>query len=122
MGYESRIYVVNVTHGWLEDVDGEDMFYAETIAKFNLCVVPEVADKMRKYYDSNIYILEGDERVFEDCYGDRLPVIPIGDAIQIIEDAMAEDDYYRRYAPCLEMLKAFNPEDWEDLKVLHYGY
>lgn len=50
-----------------------------------------------------------------------LPKTPIEDAIKIIEEASENDDY-RRYAPCLALLKSFDKSQWKNLVVLHYGY
>ena len=119
MGYESRLYVVN-KHSW----GIENKVWGEVVATFNLCVVPDVSVAMKAYPATNAYIyLDGGsgERVLEDSYGEPLAEIPIPDAVAILEKAAA-GDVYRRYAPCIQMLKGFVPEQWDDLVVLHYGY
>lgn len=110
MGYESKLYVV-------DKLDN----YGEIIAVFNLCKVPTVAEKMKTYPPTNVYICSGDTEITTDCYGKPLTEIPIKDAISIIEDA-AMNEHYRRFAPCLNMLKGFELNRWHDLVVLHYGY
>lgn len=110
MGYESRLYVVDK----LDD-------YGEVIAVFNLCKVSSVASKMKKYPATNLYIYSGDKKITRDCYGEPLTEIPIKDAISIIEEAAA-DSNYRRFEPCLNMLKGFELNRWHNLVVLHYGY
>lgn len=126
MGYESRLYVVK--KGLFEkgiEINGsiKRMTYAEKIAEFNLCKVYAVSDKMRRYNYTDCYFFsdDGQTEVVLDCYGEQLKEIPIDDAIRILEDASAVDDY-RRYKPCINMLKAFDPVEWGTLVVLHYGY
>lgn len=123
MGYESRIYVVNKT-GSASEVNGKQMIWCEKIAMFNLCKVPIVSGQMRKYgaTDGYIYADDGNAKITEDEYGEPLKEIPIQDAIRILEYAQSTEDYYRRYNPCIQLLKSFNTADWQNLVVLHYGY
>lgn len=126
MGYESRLYVVIKNDwGFGENKNGKTLNYAETIAEFNLCKVYPVSDKMRRYPDTDVYIIsdDGNTAIFEDMYGSPLKEIPIKDAISILGQAM-ENDGYRRYKPCYEMLKALDESMGEggNLVVLHYGY
>ena len=123
MGYESKLYVVNKTN--ISEIIGDKTwFFCEKIAEFNLCKVPLISSKMRKYKDTNGYIYadDGNTRIFEDLYGDSLKEIPLSDAIKIIFEAASGNNYYRRYNPCLQLLKGFNLDDWSNLVVLHYGY
>ncbi len=120
MGYESRLYIVNK----FEKLEHETMTYAEKVAMFELCKVYSVSSQLDKYPKTNAYIYsdDGDTQIIEDKYGESLREIPIDDMISILENAM-EKESYRRYAPCLAMLKGFNKEDWGDnLVVLHYGH
>lgn len=119
MGYESRLYVVRKGN-ILENINGKEMVWAEKIAIFNLCKVPAVSDKMREYPNTNAFIYEGDDEVTKDCYGEPLKEIPLCDAIEILEEA-AKNSSYRRYDPCIQMLKGFDPSQWGNLVVLHYG-
>lgn len=124
MGYESRLYVVNKSdYGFERDFDGKKLKYAEVIASFELCKVYEVSDKMRMYSDTDCFIYDGDEELIEDKYGNTLKEIPIADAIAIIEEAAESEGYaYRRYQPCLSLLKGFDTSEWRNLVVLHYGH
>lgn len=121
MGYESRLYVVEKSSCVCE----EDMRYGEVIAMFNLCKVPTVARVMHNYppTDTFIYDSSGNDKILEDCYGESLKEIPLGDAVEIIETAMQEEDY-RRFLPCYVMLKSLqlNKNHWREIVVLHYGY
>ena len=122
MGYESRLYVVQKFDGSSFRDDGK--CWAEVIAVFNLSKVYPVSNIIRnKYPDTNCYfnVFESDEDVVEDLYGSPLKEVPISDMIDILENAMQKEDY-RRFAPCLGLLKGFNPEEWDNLAVLHYGY
>ena len=40
-----------------------------------------------------------------------------------VQETIIKDGFnYRRYAPCLGLLKGFEPDKWDDIVVLHYGY
>lgn len=116
MGYESKLYVVD-KHNW-KGCDGK---WGEVIASFDLCCVPI---NFAQYPATDCYIFadDGNTEIREDKYGDPLKEIPIEDAIDMIEQAIKIKDYYRRYRPCLELLKGFHLSDWENLVVLHYGH
>lgn len=123
MGYESRLYVVDKS-GIKMDVNGAGEYrYGEIVATFDLSKVYDISDRMRNYPATDCFIYVGDEETIEDLYGAPLKEVPIADAIKIIEDATEADGYvYRRYKPCLGLLKGFDTDEWTDLVVLHYGY
>lgn len=116
MGYESKLYVVD-KHDWKWCKEK----WGEVIASFDLCCV---SINFAQYPATDCYIIadDGNTRVIEDNYGSPLREIPINELIEIIEDAIEKTDYYRRYQPCLSLLKGFNLNDWENLVVLHYGH
>lgn len=116
MGYESKLYVVD-KHDWKWCEEK----WGEVIASFDLCRVPI---NFAHYPATDCYIFsdDGDTKITEDKYGSPLREIPINELINMIENAIKETDYYRRYQPCLSLLKGFNPKDWENLIVLHYGH
>jgi hypothetical protein len=119
MGYESRLYVVEKSN--LSKDPDIDKVWAEVIAVFNLCVVPGL--NLSKYPETDCFFYDGDKRVTEDRYGAPLIEVPIPDMIQCIEEARANDpDDYRRWQPCLQLLKGFDESRWGRLAVLHYGY
>jgi hypothetical protein len=120
MGYESRLYVVNKTT--TKNFEGTH-FYAEKIATFDLSKIGEY-EIFHKYpaTDCYIYADDGNTEILKDCYGEELIEIPIPDAIKILEDLIAKYPNYRRWRPCLSLLKGFNPDQWDNLVVLHYGY
>lgn len=121
MGYESRLYIVDKTR-ISENVNGKEMFFCEKIATFNLSVVPDVSKKLLSYNDTNGYVYaDNGDLLAEDMYGKPLKEIPVNDVIKILEDAYAHCDY-RRFMPCLQLLKGFDLSRWGNLVVLHYGY
>lgn len=121
MGYESKLFVVSKTRRSYRD---DERVWGEVIATFDLCKVYDVSDVIRnKYKPTNCFIYSdnGNDEILEDMYGEPLREVPFSDMIEIIEKAAAKDDY-RRYAPCLGLLKGFNLDEWNNLVVLHYGH
>lgn len=120
MGYESRLHVVRKTTSFGYNTN---LRFAEIIATFNIGKVPTVSDKMKAYKntDAFIYADDGNTEITEDDYGEDLKEIPLADAISILEDAAAADDYWR-YRPCIAFLKAVQERAPGEIVVLHYGY
>lgn len=117
MGYESKLYVVDKHHWkWSNEPWGE------VIAMFDLCKVPGLNFSKYPATDCYIYADDGNTKIREDNYGDLLKEIPVKDAIDMIEKEIKADKDYRRYQPCLNLLKGFDLNRWEDLVVLHYGH
>ena len=116
MGYESKLYVVD-KHDW-KGCDGK---WGEIIASFDLCCVPI---NFAQYPVTDCYIIadDGNTRITEDKYGSPLREIPVKDMIDMIEKEIKADKDYRRYQPCLNLLKGFDLNRWENLIVLHYGH
>jgi hypothetical protein len=120
MGYESRLYVINKST-LAEDINGKKMYWAEVVATFNLCVAGTVIE-MCEYPETDAYFCDGNILVTEDKYGEPLKEVPVKDAIEIISKA-AKQEHYRRFEPCLNLLKGFDLSEWGgNLAVLHYGY
>ena len=92
---------------------------------FDLCKVGDFSYQLDKKYpdtDCYFYDTDGNTIITEDRYGDPLKEIPIEDAIERIEESMKGSPDYRRWAPCLALLKGFNTAEWSNLVVLHYGH
>lgn len=138
MGYETKLFIVEksrrVITNWKtgkkekvngEIINGKEMFSADLIVTFDLCKCYPVSDAMRKYpdTDSYIYMDDGNTELIEDMYGEPLKEIPLADAVEILEEA-ANEDGYRRFAPCLALLEALynNKDKWGEIVVLHYGH
>lgn len=122
MGYESRLYVVEKSKP--SYIENDCMVWGEVVAVFDLCKCYLVSDELRKYPNTNAYIYadDGNTKILEDKYGEKLKEIPVKDTIKIIKKAMKKENYNRRYKPCLKLLESFNLDEWDDLVVLHYGY
>jgi len=125
MGYESRLYIIQKDkyNMPMSLIKGKKYKYAEAIASFDLRKDYDVSDRMR-LYPATEYAIIGDDCdtwITCDMYGEPLREMTISDAIRILEKAEAED-HYRRRTPLLTMLKAFQPDEWDELAVLHYGY
>lgn len=113
MGYESRLFVVKkYGTGW-----------AEVMGMINMCKVYPMSDVMRRYPKTEcyIYMSDGQTKIEEDMYGEKLKEIPLDEAIMIVERAQNKDPGYVRYEICLDMLRAFQKYSG-DLVVLHFGY
>lgn len=119
MGYESRLYVVHK----LSRSEENGMIFGEKVASFDLCKVSSVAKDIRSYpkTDTYFYSDDGNTPIVKDLYDKPLTEIPIPDMIQILEKASSSINY-RRFNPCIQMLKGFDLSEWKDLVVLHYGY
>ena len=118
MGYESKLYIVNKS-----EIYDDGMKYGQVIATFDLCNVVSVARMIAKYPNTDTYIYadDGNTHITKDLYGEPLKEIPIADMIEILERE-SEADPYRRYRPCIQLLKGFDASEWKDLVVLHYGH
>ena len=120
MGYESKLIVIDKTDIFNNDLH---MIFSMRIATFDLCNVPSIARDVRNYPNTNAYFYadDGNTRVTEDLYGEPLKEVPVPDMIKILEKA-AICDSYRRYAPCIQMLRGFDLSQWGNIVVLHFGH
>lgn len=111
--YKSRLIIVN-------RVDFGDYVFAEKIAEFNLCSMPWNHKKIfTTPIDFNIYV--NDEATKIDYYGKHCFM---ADVQTVIEELEWLDKYghNRRYQPLIGLLKGFDLSEWDDLKIVHYGY
>lgn len=121
MGYESRLYVVNRVeikfNGELYRVWGEKL------ARFDMCCIglynPEFV--FATPIDFPIEYDDNDEEVYDDMYGKRCGMASVSAVISAIE-ALEEREHYRRFKPLLGFLKALDESEWDDLRVVHFGY
>lgn len=119
MGYESRIYVCEKSDYISED---EDRVWAECLGSFNLCKISgRLLRRIEAFPETKLYFIDNGQEIRTDRYGDVPNEVPLADMIDILEKEIAVDDY-RRYAPCLGLLKGFEPAKWNNLVCLHYGY
>ena len=120
MGYESRLYVVNrVKKSWTGDEA-----WAERLAVFNMCCVGWNPDKI--FTEPIDFMLGRDndgngEPIYDDKYGKRCHMASVSTVIEAIEK-LEEADHYRRFKPLLGFLKSLDESEWDDLRVVHFGY
>lgn len=120
MGYESRLYVVNRCKA----SDWGDYVFAERIAVFNMCCVGWNPDKI--FTEPIDFMLGRDndgngEPIYNDKYGKRCHMASVSTVIKAIEK-LEEADHYRRFKPLLGFLKSLDESEWDDLRVVHFGY
>ena len=118
MGYESKLYVVDKCSIPASD---DKHLYAQVVAMFDLCKAGIHRSNFRDT-DCAFYADDGNTLVLEDCYGDSIGELTIPEVIKLIEDQQKECPEYRRWEPCLALLKSFKEDEWKNLVVLHYGY
>lgn len=122
MGYESKIYIAE--KGTLKDDDGRTC--ARIIAMFDMCKFYALSDILTKEPKTHCYFYEGSEKVLKDKYGDDLTETTVETVIDILEEAVANGEDYRRIFPLLSTLKVINEQQkddkWGKIVVLHYGY
>ena len=67
------------------------------------------------------HIDDGDTEFDTDDYGDHLTACPIADVIAYLEEKM-EVDSYRRLRLLYGLLTGIEPEKWDHLELVHFGY
>ena len=120
MGYESRLYVVNRRElRW----DGKLLgIYRDMIAKFDMsCVGWNPKHIFTTPIDFAIEYDENDNDVYKDMYGDICGMASVSEVITAVE-ALEEREHYRRFKPLLGFLKGLDESEWDDLRVVHFGY
>lgn len=117
MGYESRLYVVNrVENVWTGGLWGDKL------AVFNMSCVGWNPDKIfTTPIDFNIGYDKNGEPIYNDMYGKRCGMASVVDVISTIE-SLEEREHYRRFKPLLGFLKSLDESEWDDLRVVHFGY
>lgn len=123
MGYESRLYVMNEKEFCYPDsYTGAKEGYNESIAVFDMGCMPmnfkSIFTEDLKY---PLYDTDGDTKIQDDKYGDKPVKAPVKAVIDYLYNLIQTDDY-RRLKPLYAFLTALQPEQWDDLIVIHYGY
>ncbi len=121
MGYESRVIVTNVRRH--EKTARFDAYvYAEKIVDMKMsCMEAGFKNLFQTETDYKLFIDNGNNDTFIDCYGEHIKSASIPEVMTQLEEAMKRDNY-RRLAPLYGLLSSFNPEQWDCLEVVHYGY
>lgn len=113
MGYESRIYVVNVN---------KLTNFGEAIARFDLSKISLAFSYLFKNpVDFDFYAEDGNTKIEADNYGEKLKSASTQDVIEWLE-TKGREIHCRRIEPLIGLLKGFDLSEWEDLRVVHYGY
>lgn len=123
MGYESKLYIVQ-KYDITDDEIGKK--YAEVLAVFNMCKFPDLSDILTKQKETDCYIYadDGNTRIVEDKYDEKLTEASIPFVISTLEKILDGGENYRRIYPLLNALRAFDEQKdkWGELAVLNYGY
>lgn len=116
MGYESRVYLVEV-HRSL------DYVYGEQIAEVRMCQMNDRnwLNLFTRPIDYKLYMDDGNTEFDTDFYGDHLTACPITDVIAYLEKKMKVDPY-RRLGLLYGLLTGIEPKKWENLELVHFGY
>lgn len=123
MGYESKIFVVSKSPSIYQSDEGKR--YAHMIAMFDMCKCYPLSDILRRKPKTDCYFYadDGNTKIVEDCYGEPLTEVPIGEAVQIVERVMQNSAYWRfniLYAALKEIARFDSSAN--NLAVLHFGY
>lgn len=121
MGYESRLYIMEVNR----NNERRWKLIGECVAVINMSKMGYDSgfyDLFKNPVDYEVYSADGEGKVItEDCYGDSLKSAPIADVIAWLKNEMNNDDY-RRLPVLYGLLTSFKKEQWDTLEVVHYGY
>lgn len=120
MGYESRVYIVQEFDDGIVWENG--MRSAQIIAKFNLCCVEEEVLNVFKS-KAECCLVENDEFITTDCYGDELKCADI----MTLYNAIEYGKYWRTTALKEYLHGIINTKEnvtfgFGGLKAYHYGY
>lgn len=100
--------------------------YCFPLAMIDLCKpgfasnIAEVNRKSNKA-DFAFYADDGNSLILLDSYGERLRQCDLSEAIEALEKDCEGSDY-RRFKSALATLKAYEGDDYKNVKVLFYGY
>lgn len=129
MGYESRIIIANAHRE--QNPKSEhygEVYYAEAVVDIRLgCMGYNNGwrELFTKEIDFDLYVDSEDKATREDKYGNTMKEGDFESVVQWLENtasALWENNPYRRIAPLLGALKGFDPTQWDELHVVHYGY
>ena len=121
MGYESRIFVMNKKVIKNQKPGIEDYIYAEKLAEINMCYMERSFPKLFQTPIDFEILGDNDAILTFDRYGERCKYTEFSPIIEWLKEAINRDDY-RRLKPLLAYLEAFDPEQWDYLILVHYGY
>jgi hypothetical protein len=96
---------------FLNDVKGEHLGISQTTS--------EIFGLGMDY--KNVDIWEGDEKIAEDLYGDKLPAIPLLHLLSAINQELKLGSY-RRFKLAKSLLDEFVSSKWDNVYVVPYGH
>lgn len=117
MGYESRLYIMEVN-------EQPEIYGASLIARVDMAKVGS-ENGFYKLFDGElrytIYSEDDYAELTEDLYGERPTVAPLERVIEWLENEMKTSSY-RRFKVLYALLKALDTEQWGNIEVVHFGY
>lgn len=117
MGYESRVLVVNV-HRY----PSLDFCYAQIVADVRLSKMgSEFHSLFDKEIDFDIFI-DDDEEARVDKYGDTLKEAGLDEILAWLKAEINNSNPHRRIPLLYGTLSSLDPNRWEELHIIHYGY
>lgn len=130
MGYDSRIYIVEKSRyntPMNVVIDGEDYgerVWGQVVASMNLGVYPTVSNFMNSQPETDCYIYaeDGNTMIVTDRYDKVMRECSITELLEVVAKEVDEGIDYRRVFPLYGLLKGFDLRQWDNLRVLHYGY
>ena len=117
MEHESRLYIVK---------KNKAINYAEVIARYDCSKMGYNngwRELFNKPFESTMYAEDGNTKIEQDCYGDKLKSADFSTVIEWLEKEIKKSNY-RRLKPLLSLLKGFDLSQWGDgkMEIVHYGY
>lgn len=117
MGYESRVFVVNVTRGDRYD-------FAEKVAEVDMSKMGYNngwRELFTREIDYKLFMDDGNTEFDEDKYGEHLKAAPVERVLEWLKEYMKKDKY-RRLPLLYGLLKGIKEKQWDEIEVVHYGY
>ncbi|MDE5994683.1 MAG: hypothetical protein K2G60_04135 [Oscillospiraceae bacterium] len=122
--YESKIIIANVIRdkNKKSDTFGKSM-YAEKAAEISLGGMGGNNGWKNLFtteIDFELYVDNIDNSTREDTYGEIMKEGDLQSIIKWLEDH--SEILHSRTRTLLAMLKSLNPQEWDELHIVHYGY
>ena len=130
MGYDSKIYIVEKSryntpmNVVIDEEDFGERVWCQVLASMELGVYPAISNFMNAQPETNGYIFadDGNTMVVTDRYGDIMKECSIDELLKVVQKEMDDEVDYRRLSPLYYLLKGYNVDEWDNLRVLHYGH
>jgi hypothetical protein len=72
--------------------------------------------------DMYIFAHDGNTMIVEDRYGKVMTECSVEELLEVIQEDINRGEDYRRIFPLYGLLKGFNTNQWDNLRVLHFGH